>query len=193
MLNSLTDGIRLSGDTWKTLPDRFTESNQKGVSTIMEIERKFLIRDIPGSLENYRCLQIEQAYLCTNPVVRVRRQDDEFILTWKGEGMMTREEYNLPLTRDGYFHLLAKADGNILTKKRYLIPLSSGLKAELDIFEGKFEGLRLVEVEFPDEQTANHFTAPDWFGTEVTHSGAYHNSVLSTLDSFHPETYPDPE
>lgn len=157
----------------------------------MEIERKFLVKSLPGRLEEFPFHQIEQAYLCTRPVVRIRRQDDEFILTWKGEGMMVREEYNLPLTEEGYFHLLKKADGNILTKKRYLIPLSSGLKAELDIFEGKFEGLRLVEVEFPDEDTANAFAAPDWFGEDVTHSGAYQNSVLSTLEHFHPETFPE--
>lgn len=30
--------------------------------------------------------------------------------------MMTREEYNLPLTAESYEHLLAKADGNIITK-----------------------------------------------------------------------------
>ena len=67
---------------------------------------------------------------------------------------MTREEYNLPLTKEGYCHLLEKKDGNILTKKRYLIPLSDHLTAELDIFEGKFSGLKIVEVEFPDEEQA---------------------------------------
>ncbi len=150
----------------------------------MEIERKYLVPALPDSLEQYRCLQIEQAYLCTDPVVRIRRQDDEFILTWKGRGMLEREEYNLPLTREGYFHLREKADGNILTKKRYLIPLADGLRAELDIFEGKFAGLVLVEVEFPDRAAADAFTPPAWFGEDVTFSTAYHNSVLSTLENW---------
>ena len=146
----------------------------------MEIERKFLLRSLPEHLEQYDSHLIEQAYLCTDPVVRVRRQDDDFILTYKGSGMMVREEYNLPLTKASYEHLLAKADGNIITKKRYLIPLSDGLKAEVDIFEGKFAGLVLAEVEFPDEAAANCFAAPDWFGEDVTFSKDYHNSVLST-------------
>lgn len=157
----------------------------------MEIERKFLVKELPEPLDRYQVLQIEQAYLCTNPVVRVRRQDDQFILTWKGNGLMAREEYNLPLTETGYFHLLEKADGNVLTKKRYVIPLSGGLKAELDLFEGKFAGLRIVEVEFPDEGTAGRFQAPGWFGEEVTWSHAYHNSTLSALAEFHPGTYPE--
>lgn len=150
----------------------------------MEIERKFLIQTMPEHLEQYSCHLIEQAYLCTDPVVRIRRQDDEYILTYKGRGMMVREEYNLPLTKEGYEHMLLKADGNVITKKRYLIPLSNDLKAELDIFEGKFQGLVLVEVEFPDEVSANAFAVPDWFGTDVTCSPLYHNSVLSQAEDW---------
>ena len=154
----------------------------------MEIERKFLIKTMPENLDQYQCHLIEQAYLCTNPVVRIRRQDDEYILTWKGKGMMAREEYNLPLTKEGYEHMLPKADGNIITKKRYLIPLSDGLKAELDIFERKFQGLTLVEVEFPDEAAANAFLAPEWFGEDVTWSSLYHNSVLSRMETWPPKS-----
>lgn len=150
----------------------------------MEIERKFLIKTIPNNLEQYPFHLIEQAYLCTSPVVRIRRQDEEYILTWKGGGMMAREEYNLPLTKEGYEHMLPKADGNIITKKRYLIPLSDGLKAELDIFSRKFEGLMIVEVEFPDTDIAASFLPPEWFGEEVTYSPLYHNSVLSKLEAW---------
>ncbi len=145
----------------------------------MEIERKFLIKQLPADLEAYSCRQIEQAYLCTSPVIRIRRQDDEYILTCKGSGMMVREEYNLPLTREAYDHLLPKADGNILTKKRYVIPLTAALKIELDIFEGKFAGLQMAEVEFPDEESANAFAPPDWFAEEVTWNPEYHNSAMS--------------
>lgn len=150
----------------------------------MEIERKFLVKTLPSQLEQYSCHQIEQAYLCTDPVVRLRRQDDEYILTYKGRGMLIREEYNLPLTKEAYEHLLPKADGSTLAKKRYLIPLSDGLTAELDLFEKNFSGLRLVEVEFPDEQTARSFCPPDWFGEDVTYSKAYHNSTLSHLTGY---------
>ena len=63
----------------------------------MEIERKFLIRQLPKQLEAYPSHFIEQAYLNVQPVVRVRREDDRFYMTYKGGGMMAREEYNLPL------------------------------------------------------------------------------------------------
>ena len=94
--------------------------------------------------------------------------------------MMAREEYNLPLTKESYEHLLPKADGIVITKKRYVLPLGTeNLKAELDIFEGRHEGLRIVEVEFESEEQANRFTPPAWFGEDVTFDGRYHNSHLS--------------
>ena len=62
----------------------------------MEIERKFLIKELPENLETYPSHLIEQAYLCTKPVVRIRRQDDDYYMTYKGGGLMAREEYNLP-------------------------------------------------------------------------------------------------
>ena len=145
----------------------------------MEIEKKYLIHKLPENLETYPRKKIQQAYLCTNPVVRIRKQDEEYILTYKGKGLMVREEYNLPLNRDAYEHLLQKADGIVLTKTRYLLPLPQGLTIELDVFDAPYENLRLAEVEFSSEEEANSFVPPEWFGEDVTFSKKYHNSVLS--------------
>ncbi|SHJ56989.1 CYTH domain-containing protein [Parasporobacterium paucivorans] len=145
----------------------------------MEIERKFTVRQIPYDLALLPFHQIEQAYLCTQPVIRIRRQDDSYYLTYKSEGLMEREEYNLPLTEQSYAHLKTKADGNLITKKRYLIPLPENLTIELDIFEGRFSGLVIAEVEFESREQAECFIPPDWFDEDVTGSGKYHNSYLS--------------
>lgn len=147
----------------------------------MEIERKYLIYTLPENLENYPHRIIEQGYLSTEPVVRIRRDNDEYILTYKSKGLMVREEYNLPLTKDSYMHLREKIDGRLIIKKRYLIPLSNELTIELDIFGGDLAPLMLAEVEFPDETSANSFTPPKWFGEDVTFSGEYHNSRLSQI------------
>ena len=72
----------------------------------MEIERKFLVPCLPEGYDTHPFHQIEQAYLCTEPVVRIRQEDDSFYLTYKGKGLLSREEYNLPLTREAYAHLL---------------------------------------------------------------------------------------
>ena len=147
----------------------------------MEIERKYLVLHLPGPLESYPCRILEQGYLNTSPVVRIRRDNDRYELTYKSAGLMSRQEYNLPLDDKSYEHLLTKIDGRLIKKKRYMIPLSSALTAELDIFEGDLAPLMLVEVEFQTEDDADSFTAPGWFGKDVTFSGKYHNSYLSRL------------
>ena len=149
----------------------------------MEIERKFLIKELPGNLDTYPFHLIEQGYLNTDPVVRVRRQDDEYYMTYKGKGFLAREEYNLPLNSNAYEHLLSKADGNIIRKKRYLIPIKdSSLTIELDIFEGVFAPLIIAEVEFASIEEAESFTPPAWFKEDVTNNRLYTNSYLSTAD-----------
>lgn len=145
----------------------------------MEIERKFLIRQVPANLDKYPFHLIEQGYLSTEPVVRIRRQNDEYILTYKSKGMMVREEYNLPLTLSSYEHLREKIDGRLISKKRYLLPYNEELTIELDVFDGDLAPLILAEVEFQDEESAVSFIPPDWFGEDVTFSDKYHNSRLS--------------
>lgn len=145
----------------------------------MEIERKFLIKQLPENLDEYPFHLIEQGYLNTSPVVRVRKSDDEYFLTYKGSGMMAREEYNLPLNAESYSHLIKKADGNIISKKRYLIPLDKSHTIELDIFDEPFSPLVIAEVEFNSLDEAELFTAPEWFGEEVTYDSKYHNNNMS--------------
>lgn len=149
----------------------------------MEIERKYLITTPPADYQSWPCRQIEQAYLCTDPVIRIRREDDQYYLTYKSKGLLAREEYNLPLTEESYRHLLGKADGIVLSKCRYLHPIEGTTRTiELDVFSGRYEGLILAEVEFESLEEAQSFTPPSWFGKDVTMSGEYQNSRLSRKD-----------
>ena len=147
----------------------------------MEIERKFLLNTVPNDLYDYPCHKIEQGYLCTSPVVRIRKEDDTYYLTYKGKGKMAREEYNLPLTAESYAHLREKIDGRLITKVRYLVPIHDGLTAEVDVFSSPQAGLHLAEVEFTSIEEANGFVPPEWFGEDVTEDGRYHNSFMSGL------------
>lgn len=147
----------------------------------MEIERKYLIDKLPDHLEQYPHRIIEQGYLNTTPVVRIRKDGEEYVLTYKSKGLMVREEYNLPLNAESFRHLLSKIDGRIITKTRYCIPYQDTLTIELDIFSGDLAPLVLAEVEFPSENAANDFVPPSWFGEDVTFSSRYHNSNLSKI------------
>ena len=143
----------------------------------MEIERKFTIKELPN-LSDYDYHIMEQGYLNTDPVVRVRKEDDEYYLTYKGKGLLAREEYNLPLNKEAYYHLVEKSDGIIIRKKRYLIPFDK-YTIELDVFAAPYENLIIAEVEFDSEEDANAFQPPKWFDEDVTLDRKYHNSNLS--------------
>lgn len=144
----------------------------------MEIERKFTIRELPADLDRYPVKYLQQAYMNTNPVIRIRKEDDDYYLTYKGSGMLAREEYNLPLNAESYDHLLPKCDGNVISKKRYLIPFGK-YTIELDVFDAPFAPLIIAEVEFETKEEAESFTPPAWFLEDVTYDKEYHNSNLS--------------
>lgn len=171
----------------------------------VEIERKFTVRKLPQGLEDFPVLEIEQAYLNVRPAIRIRRQDDKYIMTYKGgsfaPGGIGQTEYNMPLDKAAYEHLLAKADGNVIAKKRYIIPINTDafgddfvrshpeitqmmergdIKIELDVFTGKFEGRILAEVEFPSEEAAAAYHPADFFLEDVTGDPVWSNAHMST-------------
>ena len=94
-----------------------------------EIERKWLItkeslaKNSNIRKEELEYLDIEQAYLCKAPVIRIRKavnQDGkaEFVLCYKGKGLVEREEYNLPLTEEAYFSIRGKIEVRVNDKRR---------------------------------------------------------------------------
>lgn len=148
----------------------------------MEIEKKYLIKTLPIDLDSFPHEEISQAYVHTDPVIRVRRKGSRCILTVKSSGMMVREELELPITKEQFSGLLKKAEGLIIEKTRYRIPAGDSHTIELDIFHGNLEGFIMAEVEFEDVESAGSFLPPAWFGREVTNDYHFHNSWLSGLD-----------
>lgn len=180
----------------------------------VEIERKFTVKQLPDDLNKYPFHIIEQAYLNVHPAIRVRRQDDIYYMTYKGEaffdgekessryeGKIGKVEYNMMLDREAYEHLKAKADGNVIVKKRYLLPINvdafsreyldsdnelkaaleaGEIKIELDVFEGLFDGRLIAEVEFPSERSAKAYKSALWFDEDVTGDYRYSNAYMSS-------------
>jgi len=159
----------------------------------MEIERKFTLMEIPEDLDQYEKKEIEQGYLCSGPVVRVRKSNDDYILTYKSKPEISAvkeltarhsNEVELALTKEAYDHLKSKTDGYIVEKTRYLVPLYDGLIAEVDIFKGRLDGLYFAEVEFDSEDESISFRKPEWFKDDVTFDIRYKNSYLSTVTKY---------
>lgn len=145
----------------------------------MEIERKFLVNNYP-LLETYPCKNIKQAYLSTDPVIRIREMGELYFLTVKSQGHMVREEFEMPITKEQFESLYTKVDTSPIEKTRYFIPLDNHLTAELDIYKGHLEGLCTVEVEFTSVAAADSFKAPQWFGKDITLDNRYKNNNLAT-------------
>ena len=140
-----------------------------------EIERKFLVRtellpELPQGDE------LEQGYLSTEPTVRVRlvaRPDGtrHAELTIKGQGLLTRAEFNYPIPAADAEALLRLCDRSLRKVRRRLG------RWELDHFKAK--DLWLAEIELAREDEP--FDRPPWLGEEVTEDPAYSNSRLATL------------
>ncbi len=147
----------------------------------VEIERKFLVEYLPDKLDKYMCFDIKQGYISTDPTIRLRKRDNEYILTVKGGADITglhRAEFELPLSEEQFEKLWKKVETDLVIKKRYLIPINDDLTAELDIYEGQLSGFMNVEVEFSTLKDAVLFEPPKWFGAEVTEDRRYSNASL---------------
>lgn len=142
----------------------------------MEIERKFLVKELP-SLIDIPFKKITQVYV-SSPKIRVRRLGDKYIATKKSQGTMVREEIEWEITESEWQKYYEENKNMCVEKTRYYIPLGEYI-AELDIYEGKNKGLLTVEVEFPTYEQAIKFTPPSWFGKDITEKVEYQNKNLA--------------
>lgn len=153
----------------------------------IEIERKFLVDPsmLPDGILNKGCF-IKQWYLVFEPnLVRLRSsfiKDElsDWILTFKGKGLLSRAETEIQLLPEIANELIDMyPDAPFIQKTRYKIPISNGLVVELDHFFGTEElySLWMAEIELPSETT--EIEKPDWLGREVTFERGYTNMNLA--------------
>lgn len=146
----------------------------------VEIERKFLVAEIPPNLQLFRSKSIRQGYL---PSFRLREIEGEYKITVKRGSGVVREEFEFDITKEEFDKLWPLADGGKLEKVRYYVPSPPNADplyvCELDRYGGNLEGLYTVEVEFLTVEAAESFVPPSWFGKEVTDDFAFSNKSLS--------------
>jgi adenylate cyclase len=147
-----------------------------------EIERKFLVAELPRDIDGGPAEAVEQGYLAITDdglEVRVRRRGDRFLLTIKKGSGAVRVEEELEIERERFARLWPLTQGRRLEKIRHVIPAPGGLALEVDVYRGEVEGLVTVEVEFASEEDAAAFEPPSWFGLEVTEDPRYKNRWLA--------------
>jgi CYTH domain-containing protein len=154
--------------------DGLTRSNR-------EIERKFLVKQLPEKLKQRRHYPIAQGYLASEPGgrhVRLRKKGKTTSLTFKVGRGAHREEREIKLSPKQFAALWPATMGRRLRKVRYDIPWRN-LLIEIDVYRGKHSGLVVAEVEFPNLATCRQFKPPRWFGREVTGQRRYSNVRLA--------------
>ncbi len=146
-----------------------------------EIERKFLVGEVPGFALSSPDEQIEQGYLVSDgeTEIRVRSKGGRCFLTVKKGHGGVRDETEVPISEAQFDALWPQTEGWRVTKRRHRIGLEDGLVAEMDVYGEHLEGLVTVEVEFGSEGEAGDFSPPGWFGREVTGDVSYSNQQMA--------------
>jgi len=146
----------------------------------MEIERKFLIAGFPDELPELRRAVVEQGYLATDPVVRIRKTSPSqgapgYMLCFKGEGTLVRREIELPLTEMVFEELCALLKKPMIHKEFRVYALPGGLQLECSRVSFSADGkvFWYAEVEFESIAQANAFFPPPFLLREVTEDPSF--------------------
>ncbi len=153
----------------------------------MEIERRFLIKDISKlDLSKYKSKRIIQDYLYKDNFTAIRKRqtikDNKTIYTYTVKTNkigLSVNEIEQVITLEQYNNLKVNPNFNHIDKTRYLIPYKDNLTIELDIFKENFNGIIFAEIEFKSEEQANSIELPSWFGTEI--SNKITNSDMASM------------
>lgn len=150
-----------------------------------EIERKYAVNYLPKDLNITNIEDIEQAFIYRdiNTVIRIRKIQNrkknclECIYTLKTKGDIEYDknfenvanvyENENSIQENEYNELIQNKISNVIKKTRLVIPIEGNLNVEMDVYYGYLEGLLTAEVEFPNEEIANHFKKPEWLGEEI--------------------------
>lgn len=134
-----------------------------------EIERKFLIKEIPMDIEQFPHKNIIQGYFndpTTGKSIRVRHIGNEYKVTRKKWHGLVREEIEADISKEEFDQFWFQVENHFIEKTRYYIP-HEWLTIELDVYKN-LESFKTAEIEFTSKRDAKKFIAPEWFGEELT-------------------------
>ncbi len=145
----------------------------------IEIERKFLLESFPVKFPLKKQLTTYQAYLSTEPEVRIRRseadgRDVAHFLTIKSNGTLVRKEVEMSIRAEDFYALTDMVPYSFIKKEYCVYELPNGLQLECSLVdEGSSFAFMYAEVEFLSVEEAEGF-APcfDYVG-EITQCADY--------------------
>ncbi len=151
----------------------------------MEIERKWRLAGPPPAEVLAQALreELRQGYLVAEPgELRLRSalRSGRCFLTVKGDGSISREEWEVEAPNWVFHQLWPATLGRRVAKTRYRIQ-HGPLLLEVDVYHENLAGLVILECEFRSEAAAGEFLLPGWAASarEVTADPAYKNKALA--------------
>jgi len=149
----------------------------------IELERTFLLKNIPAGLEKCKSIEIIDIYIpksARHPVLRIRKKGDVFEITKKyplvEKDSSEQGEYSISLTKEE-FEEFSKIKGKRFRKDRYFY-LFNGKTAEIDIYLDDLQGLGVVDFEFSSRQEKDSFRIPDFCLVDVTQEEVFAGGLL---------------
>ena len=162
----------------------------------VEVERKFIVKELPPELDRVRSERISQGYVAIGESgleVRLRRRGENTTLTVKKGHGRTRREEEIALGPEQFQRLWPMTESRRVEQVRHLLAADDGPTIELDSYAEELDGLVTAEVEFDSEASADAFEPPQWFGPEVTDDPRYRNARLASDGAPRPpRTAPEP-
>ena len=150
-----------------------------------EIEKKFLLKNLPNSLPKYY-VDIEDLYLTNSSLrLRIERSSDGQIIGRKltkkdkapDKGLETNIITSLYLSEKD-FVALGNLNGFSLKKRRYIYEDDRN-RIVYDEFKDNLDGLLLAEIEFKDHESCSNY-APEYSDWEnVTGNSNYSGGYLA--------------
>ena len=145
-----------------------------------EIERKFLVASDGWRKKADSGRRMRQAIIFSdgNRSLRIRAIDGKKArLTLKiGISGMSRHEFEYEVPLSDAKELLKLANGSTISKVRYEVPHGKHVW-EVDVYDGKLDGLVIAEVEMASENEKPEL--PSWLGREVTGDRRFSNQALA--------------
>ena len=119
----------------------------------IEIERRFIVRVTdPALLRDATRTRLRQGYLTVRDptTVRIRQEGDAWVLAVKAVASgIARHEIEVEVPAEDGLVLLGLSIGGTVEKVRHTVG-----RWEIDVYEGRFAGLTLAEVELEAEDEA---------------------------------------
>lgn len=131
----------------------------------MEIERKWMVAGWPEGLPLEEEFTMRQGYISVRPTVRIREEaktggETAWILCFKSEGGLAREEIERPIDQGLFEELAAKIIGRPLIEKvrrTYRLPDGSHLEVN-HVDAGQPGAFWYAEIEYPTVEAARQWS-----------------------------------